>query len=97
MNGFSGALNLEDIIKELVLPNLMILIPRYVSDIGFGDIMSKNENMMIGSYDIHSFLQEISGARNFSVFGTSMLRNIPDRECGDLHIKYSSCRCFKNN
>lgn len=96
MNGFSGALNLEDIIKELVLPNLMVLLPRQLADSSYGISMKENENKMIGSYDIHSLLQELSGARNFSIYGTSPTRNIGDRMCADLHVSSKSCRCFYN-
>jgi hypothetical protein len=96
MNGFSEALNLEDIIKELVLPNLMVVAPREIADSGLGEQLKKNENVMIGAYDIHSFLQEISGARQFSRYGTSLMREIGNRQCTHLHVMEKMCRCKDN-
>ena len=94
MNGFSGALNLEDIIKELVLPNFMVLLPRKLADSSYGENMKKNENVMIGSYDIHSLMQELCGSRNFSPYGFTPTRFVPNRHCGELHVSYKNCRCF---
>lgn len=97
MNGFGNALNLDDLIIELNLPSLFILLPRAIADSQEGINLKKNENAIIANFDIHNFLRDLSGSRDYAQFGDSMFNNllIQRRDCErDLTIAYKNCRCF---
>lgn len=100
MNGFGHALELDDIITELTVPSLFVLLPRKLADGKYGENLKKNENVMIGNYDIHNMLQDLSGKSYYSRWGDSLFNDMSKkkRECKvDLLIADKNCRCFNEN
>ena len=97
MNGFGHALDLDDIITELTIPSLFVLLPRKLADGKIGENLKKNENVLIGNYDIYNFLQDLSGNSIYSQWGVSLFYDLSNlkRECSkDLTISERYCRCF---
>jgi len=98
MSGYGDLFKLDDIIKELTLPSLFILLPRNLAD-KYGDDVKSYENKLVTAFDIHDFMESVSGVEQFSLYGKTLMKRTEEkRNCDkDPWIKEKWCRCDINN
>jgi hypothetical protein len=88
---FYNLFQLQDIYVELRLPVLYILLPRDVADTN-GTQLAKNEQSLIGGYDIFNFWQVLSGAQSYHKGGRNIFESIPaNRSCSEFYFADVKC------
>jgi hypothetical protein len=94
VNGLSSIIKIQNALLELKLPFLAILLPRNVADSEYGKIMKRNEQKLIGGYDLNNIMRSFNGGKDFYWKGDNPFNDQSDtKTCYNLDMADNFCIC----